>query len=78
MTADNAVSVEQLTYEQAFTELETIVATLEVEERSLDAALTLFARGQDLARYCSALLDQAEVRVQQITGETLVEFKSPA
>ena len=40
--------IEELTYEQAFAELETIVAALESEERSLDESLTHFERGQDL------------------------------
>lgn len=70
--------VEQLTYEQAFIELEGIVAVLESDEHSLDRALALFQRGQALARYCAALLDQAELKVQQISGEELVDFKPQA
>ena len=43
--------IEQLTYEQAFAELETIVAALEQDKSSLDETLALFERGQVLARY---------------------------
>ena len=53
--------LEELTYEQAFAELEAIVADLEAEERSLDEGLSLFERGQALAKYCAMLLDQAEL-----------------
>jgi exodeoxyribonuclease VII small subunit len=67
-------SVEVLTYEQAFVELEAIVAALEGEERSLEEGLNLFERGQALARHCAKLLDQADLKVQQLTGEELVEF----
>lgn len=67
--------IEQLTYEQAYRELEEIVAVLESDERTLDSALALFERGQLLARYCSNLLDQAELKVQQVSGEQLVEFQ---
>ena len=66
--------VEQLTYEQAFKQLEEIVDVLEADDHSLDLALTLFERGQSLARYCAGLLDQAELRVQQLSAEELVDF----
>lgn len=66
--------VEQLTYEQAFSQLEEIVSLLESDEHSLDLALTLFERGQALARYCAGLLDQAELKVQQLSSEELVDF----
>lgn len=68
------VPVEQLSYEQAFAELEQIVAALESEEHPLEQALSLFERGQALARYCAALLDQADLKVQQLSGEDLIDF----
>ena len=67
-------AVEQLSYEQAFAELEQIVTILESEEQPLNEALALYERGQALARYCASLLDQAELKVQQISGEDLVSF----
>jgi exodeoxyribonuclease VII small subunit len=70
------IPVEQLTYEQAYSQLEEIVAVLESDEHSLDLALKLFERGQALARYCASLLDQAELRVQQLSAEELVDFTS--
>lgn len=70
----NTPPSEQLTYEQAFNELETIVAALESGERPLDESLALFERGQVLARYCAGLLDQAELKVQQVTSEGLADF----
>jgi exodeoxyribonuclease VII small subunit len=68
------IPVEQLTYEQAFHQLEEIVTVLESDEHSLDLALALFERGQNLARYCANLLDQAELKVQQLSAEELVDF----
>ena len=65
---------EELTYEQAFTELESIVATLESEEHNLDDALAQFERGQALAKHCTALLDKAELKVQQLSGKELTPF----
>jgi exodeoxyribonuclease VII small subunit len=66
--------VEQLSYEQAFAELEQIVTVLESEERPLNEALAFYERGQALARYCTALLDQADLKVQQISGDELAGF----
>lgn len=69
--------VDKLTYEQAFSELEELVDALEGEERSLDQAMALFERGQALAQHCAVLLDKAELKVQQILGEELVDYSSP-
>lgn len=65
---------EKLTYEQALTELETLVTSLEVENLSLESTLAMFERGQMLARHCAELLDRAELKVQQLSGSELVSF----
>ena len=67
--------VEDLTYEQAFAELETIVDALEGEQRPLEEAMSLFERGQALVKRCSELLDGAELKVRKLSGDTLVEFE---
>jgi exodeoxyribonuclease VII small subunit len=61
--------VDELNYEQALGELETIVTALESGEHPLDKALALFERGQSLYQRCTELLDQAELKVRQITEE---------
>ena len=66
--------VDQLAYEQAFHELERIVKSLESEEHSLEQALALFERGQALIQHCAGLLDQAELKVQQIIGDDTIDF----
>jgi exodeoxyribonuclease VII small subunit len=68
--------IEELTYEQAFAELETLIATLEADEATLNETLTKFERGQKLARHCAELLDKAELKVQQLSGDTLVDFEA--
>jgi exodeoxyribonuclease VII small subunit len=68
----------ELTYEQAFAELEEIVAILETDQRSLDETLALFERGQGLARHCAGLLDGAEMKVQQLSGGALSDFTPQA
>jgi exodeoxyribonuclease VII small subunit len=67
--------VETLTYEQAFAELETIVAELESEEHTLDEAIARFERGQALAKHCADLLDKAELKVRQISGDDLTDLE---
>lgn len=76
-SVSNQTPLDELTYEQAFSELEEIVAALETDEHSLDEALALYERGQALARYCAGLLDQAELKVKQLSGEELVDFAPP-
>jgi exodeoxyribonuclease VII small subunit len=63
--------VDGLTYESAFGELQKIVAALEGEPRSLDEAMGLFERGQALVKRCTQLLDEAELKVRQLSGEDL-------
>ncbi len=67
--------VEKLTYEKAFAELEMIVAALESEERTLEDAIAQYERGQGLAKHCANLLDKAELKVQQLSGDEIVEFE---
>ncbi len=69
--------VEQLDYEGAYKQLEEIVTLLESGEYTLDVSLRLFERGQSLARYCAGVLDKAELKVKQVSGESLVEFDAP-
>ena len=56
-------SIDTLTYEQAFAELEKIVATLEEGQATLDESVELFERGQALARRCADLLENARLKV---------------
>lgn len=68
MSKSSPKPVEQLTYEEALAELEALVGVLEEEQKPLDEAIALFERGQALARHCTALLEKAELRVQQLNG----------
>jgi exodeoxyribonuclease VII small subunit len=61
-------TVDQLTYEAAFAELQTIIEALEGEQSSLGEATSLYERGQLLVKRCSELLDQAELRVTQLSS----------
>jgi len=69
---------DELTYEQAFAELETVVAALEGEQRPLDEAIALYERGQILAKHCAELLEKAELHVRQLSGDEIVAFEGEA
>jgi len=72
-------AVNELTFEQAFQELEEIIGQLEAGQLALDGALALFERGQALAARCGALLDSAELKVRQLVpkegGYELEDFE---
>jgi exodeoxyribonuclease VII small subunit len=68
-------AIEELTYEDAFTELEAIINTLETDDQTLDEILAKFERGQALARHCAALLDQAELKTKQLADGELADFE---
>ena len=55
-----------LSYEAAYRRLEEAVADLSAGGLSLEDALARFEQGMALANLCSTLLDQAELRVQQV------------
>jgi exodeoxyribonuclease VII small subunit len=58
---------EEMTFEQLYAELEETVRKLEAGNCSLAESVALFERSTQLAERCNALLDQAELRVRQVT-----------
>jgi exodeoxyribonuclease VII small subunit len=66
--------VDELSYEEALAELESIVASLEGEQGQLEEAMKLFERGQALVTRCSALLEAAQLKVEKLAGESVVPF----
>ena len=61
--------VDEMSYEQALAELETTIDALENSSPSLEESMSLFERGQTLAEHCAALLDKAELRVDQLISD---------
>ena len=55
-----------ISFEDALRELETIVASLERGDVSLDDAITAFERGTALKAHCQARLEEARMKVEQI------------
>ncbi len=61
--------MEEMGFEAALKELETVVARLEQEELPLEESIALFERGQALLAGCQDQLAAAELQVQQLTVE---------
>ena len=55
-----------MTFEEAEKELTQIVERLERGEASLDEALALSQRGEDLYRFCLDQLDAAEGKIEEL------------
>ena len=55
-----------LSFEDALTELETIVRGLEGGKQKLEEAIGCYERGAKLRQHCEAKLAEAEARVQAI------------
>ena len=60
------MSTEEPTFEQAQAELEQIVQRLEQGEASLDEALALWERGEQLYAFCRLRLDSAQGKVEEL------------
>ncbi len=67
-------TVSQFSYEEAFQELDSIVAQLEGGELPLEKALKLFERGQKLATRCNELLEKAELKLRKLVPDDAGEF----
>jgi len=61
-----APEAETLAYDDAFAELQRVVAALEAGGGSLEATIALYERAVALQRRCERLLGEAELRVQQL------------
>jgi exodeoxyribonuclease VII small subunit len=55
-----------MTYEEAEKELTQIVERLERGDASLDEALKLWERGEELYRFCIGQLDSAEGKIEEL------------
>jgi exodeoxyribonuclease VII small subunit len=58
--------LEEMSFEEAYCELEAAVGRLEAGELSLEEAIELYEWGIHLARHCNATLDAAELQVEEL------------
>ena len=60
-------NIQEMNFETAFTALQENVAKLEGDKLTLEESLTLYKRGQALAKRCAELLEQAELEVRTLS-----------
>lgn len=58
--------MEELSFEEAFAQLEAAIAALQDGKLPLERALQYYQEGMKLAQYCNGLLQKAELSVQQL------------
>ena len=77
--ADAALEAEvaAMGFEEAIEELESIIDRMEKGETSLEDSLREYARGDALVRRCRLVLDQAEQRIESISGQRLEAGDAP-
>lgn len=62
---------EEMTFEEAYAELQKTVAQLESGNAPLDKSLEMFERGVALVKLCNSKLEAAEQKITELTaGET--------
>jgi len=61
---------ETLSFEDALSELESLVETMEKGDLSLEESLKSFERGVELTRTCQKALKEAEQKVEILTANT--------
>jgi exodeoxyribonuclease VII small subunit len=62
-----------MTFEEAQRELEKIVEKLERGEASLDEAIALWERGEELYRFCRDRLDAAHGKIEELAKQAQPE-----
>jgi len=73
-TADSTTDpAEELTYEQAVEELETIIERIESGEIGLEDSIRQYERGAVLLKRCREILGRAEQRIERLDAESLAD-----
>ncbi|WP_103664226.1 exodeoxyribonuclease VII small subunit [Gracilimonas amylolytica] len=57
---------ERPSFEEALKKLESIVEELENEEITLEDSVKLYEEGVKMSRFCTEILEQAELRIEQV------------
>ena len=60
---------ERLSFEDALSKLEQIVSRLEEESITLEESVNLYEEGVKLSAFCSEILNDAELRIQEVNDD---------
>ena len=75
--ANTPISPEDMGFEAAMAELESLIQAVESNRLPLEETLNTYQRGQQLITRCNALLRDAEQRIQQFDGSKLSDASLP-
>jgi exodeoxyribonuclease VII small subunit len=70
--------MEKLSLEEALEDLEGIVTALEEGRLTLEESLVLFEKGVGLVRLCGRRLEDAQQRIESLTGELPSDLRDQA
>lgn len=59
---------ERPSFEEALKQLESIVAKLEDDSITLEESVKLYEEGIRLSKFCSEILNQAELRIEEVNA----------
>lgn len=62
-------TINELSFEQAFDQLDNVLAQLESGELSLEEQVTMSEKGKLLASRCQELLDNAGLRIKKLEND---------
>ncbi|MBC7833775.1 MAG: exodeoxyribonuclease VII small subunit [Phycisphaerales bacterium] len=74
--AGPAQPAQDLSFEQALENLESIIERIEQGEVGLEQSLAEYERGVDLIKRCRAILERAEQKVEDLTGKMMGDSAS--
>jgi exodeoxyribonuclease VII small subunit len=66
---------QDLTFEKALEELESLVARMEEGKLPLEESLAAYQRGAALIKFCEGKLSDAQARIAMLDGGELRDFK---
>ncbi len=69
MSESETPETERLEFEEALKRLSDIVARLEAEDIGLEESIKLFEEGSRLSRHCATILEQAELKVENVNED---------
>lgn len=61
--------IAELSYEEAFAQLETSVKLLESGDLSLEESVKMYEHGRRLSAHCQRLLEQAELKIGLVEAD---------
>lgn len=69
MSQNSAMKIEELSFEQAVTELENIIKKLEDGKIPLEEAVQAFETGTQLRKLCETKLKNAQLKIEDVTNK---------